>query len=192
MSELTATLADGIISCSGRRRSLSSVPTPVLVFVGRGGAGGFSEEQSILLDKFCCRQLPLWPESSRPDLLPEKPSGLFSFPPLQLWWGSASWILEALSWQERSTLVTSHVWMPAAAKMEEQPSLPNVSIPCHDEQRDKKKRYTVRPKTSGSEWLFLLSCVNKTHDFPSFPGLQSVGQCGAAGVVRLEALYTVW
>ncbi|XP_033933312.1 serine/threonine-protein kinase Sgk3 isoform X2 [Pseudochaenichthys georgianus] len=27
--------------------------------------------------------------------------------------------------------------------MEEQPSLPNVSIPCHDEQRDKKKRFTV-------------------------------------------------
>uniref|UniRef100_A0A8C9X9D7 Serum/glucocorticoid regulated kinase family member 3 n=1 Tax=Sander lucioperca TaxID=283035 RepID=A0A8C9X9D7_SANLU len=27
--------------------------------------------------------------------------------------------------------------------MEEQPSLPNVSIPCHNEQRDKKKRYTV-------------------------------------------------
>uniref|UniRef100_A0A8C9X6H4 Serum/glucocorticoid regulated kinase family member 3 n=1 Tax=Sander lucioperca TaxID=283035 RepID=A0A8C9X6H4_SANLU len=33
--------------------------------------------------------------------------------------------------------------MPAAPKMEEQPSLPNVSIPCHNEQRDKKKRYTV-------------------------------------------------
>uniref|UniRef100_A0A671YME0 Serum/glucocorticoid regulated kinase family member 3 n=1 Tax=Sparus aurata TaxID=8175 RepID=A0A671YME0_SPAAU len=30
-----------------------------------------------------------------------------------------------------------------AFKMEEQPSLPNVSIPCHNEQRDKKKRYTV-------------------------------------------------
>lgn len=28
--------------------------------------------------------------------------------------------------------------------MEEQLSLPNVSIPCHNEQRDKKKRYTVR------------------------------------------------
>ncbi|PWA18207.1 hypothetical protein CCH79_00004177 [Gambusia affinis] len=27
--------------------------------------------------------------------------------------------------------------------MEEQPSFPNVSIPCHNEQRDKKKRYTV-------------------------------------------------
>uniref|UniRef100_A0AAQ5Z4G8 Serine/threonine-protein kinase Sgk1 n=1 Tax=Amphiprion ocellaris TaxID=80972 RepID=A0AAQ5Z4G8_AMPOC len=27
--------------------------------------------------------------------------------------------------------------------MEEQSSLPNVSIPCHNEQRDKKKRYTV-------------------------------------------------
>lgn len=33
-----------------------------------------------------------------------------------------------------------------AFKMEEQPSLPNVSIPCHNEQRDKKKRYTVREK----------------------------------------------
>ncbi|TNN88909.1 Serine/threonine-protein kinase Sgk3 [Liparis tanakae] len=33
--------------------------------------------------------------------------------------------------------------MPTAPKMEEQPSHPNVSIPCHDEQRDKKKRYTV-------------------------------------------------
>uniref|UniRef100_A0A7N6B308 Serine/threonine-protein kinase Sgk1 n=1 Tax=Anabas testudineus TaxID=64144 RepID=A0A7N6B308_ANATE len=33
--------------------------------------------------------------------------------------------------------------MPTALKMEEQPSLPNVSIPCHNEQRDKKKRYTV-------------------------------------------------
>ncbi|XP_015239891.1 PREDICTED: serine/threonine-protein kinase Sgk3 [Cyprinodon variegatus] len=28
-------------------------------------------------------------------------------------------------------------------KMEEQSSFPNVSIPCHNEQRDKKKRYTV-------------------------------------------------
>ncbi len=37
--------------------------------------------------------------------------------------------------------------MPTAPKMEEQPSLPNVSIPCHNEQRDKKKRYTVRAKT---------------------------------------------
>lgn len=27
--------------------------------------------------------------------------------------------------------------------MEDQPSFPSVSIPCHDEQRDKKKRYTV-------------------------------------------------
>ncbi|KAF0021442.1 hypothetical protein F2P81_026306 [Scophthalmus maximus] len=27
--------------------------------------------------------------------------------------------------------------------MEEQSGLPNVSIPCHNEQRDKKKRYTV-------------------------------------------------
>lgn len=32
-------------------------------------------------------------------------------------------------------------------KMEEQLSVPNVSIPCHDEQRDKKKRYTVRAQT---------------------------------------------
>lgn len=31
--------------------------------------------------------------------------------------------------------------------MEEQVSLPNVSIPCHNEQRDKKKRYTVRVST---------------------------------------------
>lgn len=33
--------------------------------------------------------------------------------------------------------------MPTAPKMEEQSGLPNVSIPCHNEQRDKKKRYTV-------------------------------------------------
>lgn len=33
--------------------------------------------------------------------------------------------------------------MPTAPKMEEQSSQPNVSIPCHNEQRDKKKRYTV-------------------------------------------------
>ncbi|XP_044031561.1 serine/threonine-protein kinase Sgk3 isoform X4 [Siniperca chuatsi] len=33
--------------------------------------------------------------------------------------------------------------MPTAPKMEEQCSLPNVSIPCHNEQRDKKKRFTV-------------------------------------------------
>lgn len=37
--------------------------------------------------------------------------------------------------------------MPAASKMEEQVSLPNVSIPCHNEQRDKKKRYTVSVST---------------------------------------------
>uniref|UniRef100_A0A8C2JC52 Serine/threonine-protein kinase Sgk1 n=1 Tax=Cyprinus carpio TaxID=7962 RepID=A0A8C2JC52_CYPCA len=30
-----------------------------------------------------------------------------------------------------------------ACEMEEQPSCPNVSIPCSNEQRDKKKRYTV-------------------------------------------------
>lgn len=176
MSELTAVLADGIISCSGRRRSFSSMPTAVLIFKGRGGAGGFSEEESKLLDKFCCRQSPLRHESRRPDLFPEKPSGLFSFPPLQLWWGSASWILEALSWQELSAFVTSHVWMPAAAKMEEQPSLPNVSIPCHDEQRDKKKRYTVRPKISSLDWLFLLLCANLFLLFQVYKVLVSVGQ----------------
>uniref|UniRef100_A0AAX7W241 Serum/glucocorticoid regulated kinase family member 3 n=1 Tax=Astatotilapia calliptera TaxID=8154 RepID=A0AAX7W241_ASTCA len=33
--------------------------------------------------------------------------------------------------------------MLTGPKMEDQPSFPNVSIPCHNEQRDKKKRYTV-------------------------------------------------
>lgn len=43
--------------------------------------------------------------------------------------------------------MTLHIWTPAAATMEEQPSLPNVSIPCHDEQRDRNKRYTVCART---------------------------------------------
>nr|XP_020455703.1 serine/threonine-protein kinase Sgk3 isoform X1 [Monopterus albus]XP_020455704.1 serine/threonine-protein kinase Sgk3 isoform X1 [Monopterus albus] len=33
--------------------------------------------------------------------------------------------------------------MPTALKMEKRSSLPSVSIPCHDEQRDKNKRFTV-------------------------------------------------
>uniref|UniRef100_A0A672IYL8 Serum/glucocorticoid regulated kinase family member 3 n=1 Tax=Salarias fasciatus TaxID=181472 RepID=A0A672IYL8_SALFA len=33
--------------------------------------------------------------------------------------------------------------MPTGSRMEEHSSLPNVCIPCHNEQRDKKKRYTV-------------------------------------------------
>lgn len=59
--------------------------------------------------------------------------------------------------------VTLHLWMPAAGKMEEQPSLPHVSIPCHDEQRDKKKRFTVRAPTLFRFSLNLhvcFSCVN--------------------------------
>lgn len=36
------------------------------------------------------------------------------------------------------------LWMLSHAEMEERSSLPSVSIPCHNEQRDKKKRYTVR------------------------------------------------
>ncbi|XP_037550010.1 serine/threonine-protein kinase Sgk3 [Nematolebias whitei] len=42
--------------------------------------------------------------------------------------------------------------------MEEEPSLPNVSIPSHDEQRDKKKRYTVYKvivSVGPQEWFVL-------------------------------------
>lgn len=52
-----------------------------------------------------------------------------------------------------------------AFKMEEQPSLPNVSIPCHNEQRDKKKRYTVRDKL-----LFIVQ-------FAVLSRIKHVGQC---------------
>lgn len=62
--------------------------------------------------------------------------------------------------------------------MEEQPSLPNVSIPCHDEQRDKKKRYTVRAKTLfrfSSTWRLLLACESFLL-FQVYKVLVSVGQ----------------
>lgn len=62
--------------------------------------------------------------------------------------------------------------------MEEQPSLPNVSIPCHDEQRDKKKRYTVRVKTLfrfSLTWCSLLACES-FHLFQVYKVLVSVGQ----------------
>lgn len=53
--------------------------------------------------------------------------------------------------------------------MEEEPSLPNVSIPSHDEQRDKKKRYTVcvslytcllcsKAKCTKAKWIIVLYC----------------------------------
>lgn len=44
---------------------------------------------------------------------------------------------------EHSLLYDFAHWRLTGLKMEEEPGLPNVSIPSHDEQRDKKKRYTV-------------------------------------------------
>lgn len=70
------------------------------------------------------------------------------FSPLQQWprMGKGQLYTWSLILRRTHYFLTLRLWMPTASKMEEQLSLPNVSIPCHNEQRDKKKRYTVRAK----------------------------------------------
>lgn len=92
------------------------------------------------------------------------------FSPLQLWPRMGKRKLNTWSPLVARTqrFVTSRLWMPAAGKMEEQLSVPNVSIPCHDEQRDKKKRYTVRAQTLF--WFSLnLTFASRVWIFSVFP-----------------------
>lgn len=81
--------------------------------------------------------------------------------------------------------------------MEEQVSLPNVSIPCHDEQREgKRKRFTVRAPAGSRSPTVDGCCVHAYSDgflfFFLHPiGLQSDRQRQTAGMVRLQALRRV-
>lgn len=52
--------------------------------------------------------------------------------------------------------------------MEDQPSFPSVSIPCHDEQRDKKKRYTVCKKKKKKNQLINIYAHVLILSWPSF------------------------
>lgn len=58
----------------------------------------------------------------------------------------ASCMLELCSraehWRTAATLICLF-WAQQATALRMDPSCPNVSIPCYNEQRDKKKRYTV-------------------------------------------------
>lgn len=81
-------------------------------------------------------------------------SVLFSFCSDPEWtWSSCG--LDVSPWRTHY-LTTFHPWMPAVPNMEEQASLPNVSIPCHNEQRDKKKRYTVSSNPTVICWRLRL------------------------------------
>lgn len=84
------------------------------------------------------------------------------FSPLQQWPGMGKGQLCTWSLILRGAhyFMTLHFWMPTASKMEEQVSLPNVSIPCHNEQRDKKKRYTVRTKILFMFQFVVLRLIN--------------------------------
>lgn len=86
--------------------------------------------------------------------------------------------------------------------MEDQPSVPNVSIPCHNEQRDKKKRYTV--SVLGHSYLLGRKINCRTLDLTlsfvftssvfvvgGFLGLQSDGHCWTTGMVCLQAICRV-
>uniref|UniRef100_A0A3Q3VSR6 Serine/threonine-protein kinase Sgk1 n=1 Tax=Mola mola TaxID=94237 RepID=A0A3Q3VSR6_MOLML len=61
--------------------------------------------------------------------------------------------------------------MPTILKMEEPVSLPNVSIPCHNEQRDKKKRYTVRAIIQFMFQFAVLERINSTKLRKQFPSM---------------------
>lgn len=86
------------------------------------------------------------------------------FSPLQQWprMGKGQLYTWSLILKGAHYFMTLHFWMPTASKMEEQVSLPNVSIPCHNEQRDKKKRYTVRTKILFMFQFVVLRQINST------------------------------
>lgn len=161
-----------LMGCSGRQSSLSSVHTPVSIFKGRRSMETSQrtslkfENELFILERYrfgADNDRCAWGRNSRSTSWKTKWSLLFS--PLQLWPRMGKRKLNTWSPLVTRTqrFVTSHLWMPVGAKMEEQPSLPNVSIPCHDEQRDKKKRYTVHTQTLFRFSLSLnvcFSCVN--------------------------------
>lgn len=189
-----------LMGCPGKQSSLSFVHAPVSVFKGRRSME--TSQRTCLKFKnklFVSGRYRYRAESDHRAW--ERNSGSTSwktewsllFSPLQLWPRMEKHKLNTWSPLVTRTqrFVTSHLWRPAATKMEEQPSLPNVSIPCHDEQRDKKKRYTVRALTL-FQFSLSLNVASHVRIFLSFPGLQSVSQRRAAGMVCLQTLRRVW
>lgn len=88
-------------------------------------------------------------------------------------------------------------------RMEEQPSCPNVSIPCYNEQRDKKKRYTVSYITSDAlkqvlsalsqyDLILCLSIGYVSVFMPVSLGLQSNGPCWKSWVVCVPEICRIW
>lgn len=176
-----------LMGCPGRQSSLSSVHTPVSISTGRRSQETSQRMSSKFKNKLFVparyhfgadNDHCAWERKRRSTSWKTEWSLLFS--PLQLWPRMGKRKLN--TWSPLMTrtqrFVTLHLWMPAAAKMEEQPSLPNVSIPCHDEQRDKKKRYTVRAQTwfRFSLSIVCFSCVTLSCLFQVYKVLVSVGQ----------------
>lgn len=153
-----------------------------------------------------------------PVSLPGFQSGLFSFLLCSKVsaWGLATCTLEVLP-RRAHYFTTRCLWTLTDPKMEEQSSFPNVSIPCHNEQRDKKKRYTVRcfhsyiyvfignvkvdPWGLGSHsfeantWSNSAICSSENlfcFFLFVFSGLQSDGVCWKTWVVCLQAIRRVW
>lgn len=161
-----------LMGCPGRQSSLSSVHTPVSIFKGHRSMETcqrtslkFKNEQFVS-GRYCFggdNDHCAWERNSRCTSQKTEWSLLFSSLQLLPRMGKRKLNTWSPLVTRTQRFVTSHLWMPAAAKMEEQLSLPNVSIPCHDEQRDKKKRYTVRAQTLFRFSLSLnacFSCVN--------------------------------
>lgn len=187
-----------LMGCSGRQSSLSSVHTPVSIFKGRRSMET-SQRTSLKFENelFISGRYRFgadndhcaWGRNSRSTSWKTKWSLLFS--PLQLWPRMGKRKLNTWSPRERSALWPRTFECQRVLKWRSSPVSLTSAFPATTNRGTRKSATRcVRRLCSGSVWASTFA--SRVWIFLSFPGLQSVSQRGAAGMVCLQTLRRVW